>query len=157
MSSLVPLFGEIRAGQLDESWGALVSRPADRSALRFRGIDIGRSDLGEGAFLGIFDEPFDWGSDPTVVYSPTLCRDHVSRRKLFPGGFVELNKADADRLGVRPGRSVRLASPHGEVTVPVIVSSEVAPGVARLPFSARERVGVVLGGRGRADVRVERV
>ena len=157
MTDLVPLFAEIGEGQLDESWGALVSRPATGPEVRLRAVDLGRRDPVEGPCAAVFDEAFDWGSDPSVVHAPTLCRDHVARRKLFPTGFVEMNKVDADRLGVKPGWAVRLTSKHGEVTVPVVVSGEVAPGMARLPFSARDRVGVVLGGRGRAGVRVERV
>lgn len=156
MTDLVPLFGEIGEGQLDESWGALVSRPARGTGVHLRTVGLGRRDPVEGPCVVVFDEAFDWGSDPSVAHAPTLCRDHVARRKLFPTGFVEMNKADADRLGVRPGWAVRLASKHGEVTVPVVVSGDVAPGMARLPFSARDRVGVVLGGRGRAGVRVER-
>jgi Molydopterin dinucleotide binding domain len=112
---------------------------------------------GEGMFAGVYDGPFDWGSDPLVTYSPTLSRDHVARRKLFPNGFVAINTIDAERLGVRQGWSVRVSSDRGEVTVPAVLDSDIEPGVVCLPYSARDRVGAVLGGRVVAALRVERV
>jgi anaerobic selenocysteine-containing dehydrogenase len=100
---------------------------------------------------------FDWGSDPLVKFSPTLCRDHVARRKLYPSGLVQMNKAAADGIGVRQGWPVRLISAHGEAVLPVVLRGELEPGVMLVPYGFRELVTGVLGGRSEAPVRAEKV
>jgi anaerobic selenocysteine-containing dehydrogenase len=51
-----------------------------------------------------------------------------------PGVFVEMNTADAERLGVRDGDRVRVRSRRGSVTAPAKVGNIVAPGVVFIPF-----------------------
>jgi predicted molibdopterin-dependent oxidoreductase YjgC len=54
---------------------------------------------------------------------------------LAPEGWVEVNPADAARLGVGPGTLVRLASRRGLVeNVPVRVTATVRPGEVFMPF-----------------------
>jgi anaerobic selenocysteine-containing dehydrogenase len=54
---------------------------------------------------------------------------------LAPEGWVEVNPADAARLGVGPGALVRLASRRGLVeNVPVRVTATVRPGEVFMPF-----------------------
>jgi predicted molibdopterin-dependent oxidoreductase YjgC len=102
------------------------------------------------------DGIFDWGSDPLFAHSPTLSREHRSRRRLFPRGLVEMNPQDADDLGVRPGWSVRIVSAHGEAILPVSLRDDVARGVLLVPYAFRDPVGPVLGGEAEAAVRVEK-
>lgn len=108
------------------------------------------------ATVAVCDAVFDWGSDPLVRYSPTLCRDAVAQRKLFPRGFVELAKEAMDRLGVRPGWPVRLRSASGEAVAPALLRAGLAAGVVVVPFALREALAPVLGGHGVASVTVER-
>ena len=55
--------------------------------------------------------------------------------QLAPEGWVEMNPADADRLGVRAGEPVRLVSRRGIVEpVPVRVTATVRPGEVFVPF-----------------------
>jgi len=98
---------------------------------------------------------FDWGADPLVRCSPTLCRDHVSRRKLYPRGVVEISAGQAGDLGIRQGRDVKLTSVHGSVTLPAALRADLKTGVLLVPFAFREHAFEVLGGRGMAAVRVE--
>ena len=48
-------------------------------------------------------------------------------------GVLSLNPADANRIGVEDGASVRLSNGRGEVTVPVKLVDRVPPGVAWFP------------------------
>jgi predicted molibdopterin-dependent oxidoreductase YjgC len=89
-----------------------------------------------------------------VRFSPTLRREHVSRRRLFPGGLVELSAQDTDRLSLRVGQRLRLASPWGEAVLPVTPRADLVPGVALVPFAFRERVAGVTGGGFRVEVSV---
>jgi NADH-quinone oxidoreductase subunit G len=117
----------------------------------------GRPTAEDGAFVLALDGPFDWGSDPLVRFSPTLRREHVSRRKLFPDGLVELSAQDAERLGLRLGQRVRVVSACGEAVLPAARRADLEPGVALVPFALREHVVAVMGGAFRTEVSVARV
>jgi predicted molibdopterin-dependent oxidoreductase YjgC len=99
---------------------------------------------------------FDWGNDPLVSFSPTLRRDYQAERKLFPNGFVEIAKSDADALQLNGGRKVRLISVHGESVVPVRIRTDLKPGVLFVPYAFRDRVFNVLGADSLTAVRIER-
>ena len=99
---------------------------------------------------------FDWGHDPLVTFSPTLSRGYRSERKLFPNGFVEIGKGDADALNLNGGRQVRLTSVHGESVVLVRVTTDLKPGLLLVPYAFRDRVSNVLGTDSVTAVRVER-
>ena len=99
---------------------------------------------------------FDWGHDPLVSFSPTLRRDYQSERKLFPNGFVEIGKGDADALKLSGGRQARLTSVYGEAMVPVLVRADLKPGLLVVPYTFRDRVSNVLGTEGVTAVKVER-
>ena len=100
-------------------------------------------------------EVFDWGSDPLVSYSPTLCRDSQSQRKLFPKGFVEIGKPYADELGIPVGRQVKLTSATGQAVLPLRFRPGLKSGVLVVPYAFRDHVAAVLGADGVTAVRVE--
>ena len=111
--------------------------------------------LAEGQHVLVRDGDFDWGRDPLVSFSPTLSRDFQSEQKLFPNGFVEMCKQDADGLGVHPGRQVRLTSVHGDAVVPIRVRTDLKPGVLLVPYAFRDHVANVLGTHSVTAVKVE--
>jgi NADH-quinone oxidoreductase subunit G len=49
--------------------------------------------------------------------------------------FVELHRADAERLGLEDGARVRLRTPAGEAELPVRVTEGIAPGCAFVPYN----------------------
>lgn len=49
-------------------------------------------------------------------------------------GFVEINPADAEKLGIRDGQKVRLTSRRGWVEVKALLKNTVAPGQLFMPF-----------------------
>jgi hypothetical protein len=91
------------------------------------------------------DGAYDWGRDPLVAFSPTLSRDLQSQRKLFPKGFVEMSKQDADELGIPVGRQVKLSSAHGDAVLPIRLRTDLKPGVVLVPYAFRDYVANVLG------------
>jgi len=98
----------------------------------------------------------DWGADPLVDASPTLCRDHRSLCKLFPDGVVEMSSRDAGRLGIRHGWRVKLTSARGEAVVPVGLREDVEPGMLLVPFAFRDQLESVLCRDALTDVNLER-
>ena len=64
-------------------------------------------------------------------------------------------KQDADRVGVHPGRPVRLTSIHGDAVVPIRVRTDLQPGVLFVPFAFRDHVANVLGTHSVTAVKVE--
>ncbi|MGE5237106.1 MAG: molybdopterin dinucleotide binding domain-containing protein, partial [Acidobacteriota bacterium] len=82
-----------------------------------------------------------WESDVLVVSSPTLDRDGAARRRLYPDGWVEINRHDAGAVGIRAGWPVRLVSDRANVTLPAVVRDDLDAGVVQLSWSAREALG----------------
>ncbi len=56
-------------------------------------------------------------------------------RELTPKPFVELNAADADRLGVADGQQVTVSTAHGSLSLPAQVSKGIAEGVVFVPYN----------------------
>jgi formate dehydrogenase alpha subunit len=156
IAKVIPAYDGVSERVMDEAWGTFVSLPVDGRGIKLHPLGTGRAEFAVPAVLAL-EGVFDWGSDPLVSFSPTLCRDHVSRRKLYPSGLVQMNKADADGIGVRQGWPVRLISPHGEAVLPVVLRGELEPGVMLVPYAFRELVTGVLGGRSEAPVRAAKV
>ncbi|MFZ5801361.1 MAG: formate dehydrogenase subunit alpha [Candidatus Omnitrophota bacterium] len=52
----------------------------------------------------------------------------------YPRNFVEVNPADAERLGIKNSRLVKIRTRRGELRVAAQVTSKVKPGVLWMPF-----------------------
>jgi predicted molibdopterin-dependent oxidoreductase YjgC len=61
-------------------------------------------------------------------------------RKLIPSEAVEINPADAHRLGVANGETVRVVSRRGEVRAPALLTDRSPEGVVFLSFHYPEQV-----------------
>ncbi len=55
-----------------------------------------------------------------------------------PGARLEINPADAKKLGIGDGDSVKITSSHGELTAPARFSDALAPGQLFMPISFPE-------------------
>ncbi|MCU7727584.1 bifunctional nitrate reductase/sulfite reductase flavoprotein subunit alpha [Actinoplanes sp. KI2] len=61
--------------------------------------------------------------------------------RLNPGPFVEINPADADRLGIAAGAPVEIASRRGRAVLPAVVTDRVQPGNCFAPFHWNDLFG----------------
>ncbi|GAA3531290.1 hypothetical protein AFL01nite_17590 [Aeromicrobium flavum] len=61
--------------------------------------------------------------------------------RLNPDPFIEVNPADAARLGLGDGSSVRVVSRRGEAVLPAVVTDRVLPGTSFAPMHWGELTG----------------
>jgi formate dehydrogenase (coenzyme F420) alpha subunit len=155
IAAAVPGYARVSDVAFTPGWGSLTAGP-NGGRLQLHEFAMPAPAPAPLSFRLAWDELFDWGSDPLVRFSPTLCRDHSSRRKLFPHGWVEMSTADADRLGLRQGWAARLGSPRGTSTVPVVVRGDLEPGTLLAPFALRDQLGELMNREGVAAVTVEK-
>ena len=144
----------LRACQGEDKWGGIGMEKASNGG-KFRLFAAEASPLTDGQHVLVGDGDFDWGRDPLVAFSPTLSRDFQSERKLFPKGYVEMCKQDADGVGVHPGRPVKLTSVHGEAVIPTRVRADLKPGVLLVPYAFRDHLANVLGTHSVTAVKIE--
>jgi predicted molibdopterin-dependent oxidoreductase YjgC len=145
-----------RVSQCEDKWGGMgMAKGPNGAKFRLLAAEVPPLAFAEGQHVLVRDGDFDWGHDPLVAFSPTLSRDYQSERKLFPNGFVEMCKQDADGVGVHPGRPVRLTSVHGEAVVPTRVRTDLKPGVLLVPYAFRDHLANVLGTHSVTAVKVE--
>jgi predicted molibdopterin-dependent oxidoreductase YjgC len=145
-----------RVSQCEDKWGGMgIAKGPNGAKFRLLAVEVPPLAFAEGQHVLVRDGDFDWGHDPLVAFSPTLSRDYQSERKLFPNGYVEMCKQDADGVGVHPGRPVRLTSAHGEAVVPTRVRTDLKPGVLLVSYAFRDPLANVLGTHSVTAVKVE--
>ncbi len=71
-------------------------------------------------------------------HTGTLTRKSTGLDWRVPSGYVEVNRADADALGIADGDMVKMVSRRGEVVTQARVGDRVSPGVVFLSFHWRE-------------------
>ncbi|QIG40469.1 molybdopterin-dependent oxidoreductase [Microbacterium sp. 4R-513] len=64
--------------------------------------------------------------------------------KLNPDPFVEINTADAERLGISEGDQIEVSSRRGRVVLPAVVTDRVQPGGCFAPFHWNDEQGEYL-------------
>jgi predicted molibdopterin-dependent oxidoreductase YjgC len=154
MGLAVPRYA--RMGEFEDRWGGMwMAKGSNGGKFKLCVAEVPRLTPAEGSHVLVRDSAYDWGRDPLVSFSLTLSREYQSQRKLFPNGFVEMCKQDADGVGVHPGRAVRLTSVHGDAVVPLRVRTDLQPGVLFVPYAFRDHVANVLGTHSVTAVKVE--
>jgi len=138
-----------------DGWKTLFVKEPEASSFVIRSHPADAPESGGRPYVLAWDGVFDWGDDPLVSYSPTLSRDYHSLRKLFPKGFVEMSKEDADALGVRAGWRVKLTSIYGEAVVPIRHRKGLRRGVMLAPHAFRDHFLDVLREDGTTAVNIE--
>jgi formate dehydrogenase alpha subunit len=71
-------------------------------------------------------------------HTGTMCRRTITLEREEPECMVELNPADAKRLGVRPNDPVRVKTRRGSLEVKARVTNTVPEGIIFIPFHFRE-------------------
>ena len=60
------------------------------------------------------------------------------------GPIVEMNPEDAERLQIKDGEQVHVTSRRGSITLPVLVTDGISPGVTFIPFHYKEAAANLL-------------
>ena len=60
------------------------------------------------------------------------------------GPYVEINPADAEKLGIRDGENVRAVTRRGNIIVPALITERVNSGMVFMPFHYREAAANLL-------------
>jgi formate dehydrogenase alpha subunit len=80
----------------------------------------------------------------TLFHSGTLSTKAQGLLEIQKEGRLLMNPADAERLNVKDGASVRITTETGQATVPVSVLGRIPQGTLFFPESFRESVGSIL-------------
>jgi formate dehydrogenase alpha subunit len=113
-------------------------------------LHVGQFDRGKGLFHAIDfkgpeekpdgDYPFilTTGREHPHYHSGTMTRRCARINDCFPEGFMEIHPVDAERLQLRSGDEVKVASRRGAITTKVNVIDRTAPGTVFMSFHYSE-------------------
>ena len=86
------------------------------------------------------DYPF-WMTTGRVYahyHTGTMTRNSANLDFEVAEGFLEINPADADALGIRDGHKIKMSSRRGEIETKIMVTDRVEKGVVFMPFHFEE-------------------
>ena len=96
----------------------------------------------------VVDEEYPFWLSTGRVYvhyhTGTMTRVSPTLHAEMPEGTLEIHPQDADKLGVRQGEAVKVASRRGEITAKVTVTDRVGVGVVFMPFHFAETCANIL-------------
>jgi predicted molibdopterin-dependent oxidoreductase YjgC len=156
IAQAVPRYATLDQQVFAQEWGGTLVGDDVGRKLMLRAAENAPLTSDERPYVLARDGMLDWSRDPLVSYAPTLARDCISQRKLYPQGLVEMSRQDADELGVRSGSQVKLNSAGGDAVVSVQIRQDLKPGVLLVPGEFSQCVANVLGSRSISAIRVER-
>ncbi len=154
IASLVPIYGGISYERLEGEGLQWPCPSADHPGTPY--LHRERFVRGKGRFHAVeFREPAEL---PDAEYPLTLTTGRVlyhfhSRtmtgrveglQELVPEAYVEINPADAERLGIRDGARVRVVSRRGAIEVRAMVTERVPVGTVFVPFHFGEAAANLL-------------
>ena len=71
-------------------------------------------------------------------------REYNAELLLYPHGYVEICKEDADQLKIRNGWNVNVVSPSGSIQVKAKISKDVKAGTAYMPYFVKDMISQFL-------------
>jgi anaerobic selenocysteine-containing dehydrogenase len=77
-------------------------------------------------------------------HTGTMTRNSPSLNAESHEGYVEINPQDAQKMAIRSGQMVKVASRRGEVATRAVLSESVDPGLVFMPFHYAEAAANVL-------------
>jgi len=77
-------------------------------------------------------------------HTGTMTRRSPTLEAEFPESFIEISFEDAEKLGIKEGDMVKVASRRGEITVKALVTDRIKSGVVCIPFHFAEGSANVL-------------
>jgi len=144
---LVPIYAGMTYKRLEENNGLQWPCP-DENHPGTPTLHVGQFSRGKGRLSGVEYEPPAEEPDEEYPFVLTTGRSFMqynagtmSRRtkagKAEPENYVQLNKSDAQRLGIKDGDRVKVSTRRGELTVKAKIT-EIAPGVIWMPMHYAE-------------------
>jgi len=74
------------------------------------------------------------GRVPHHYHTGTMTRRSWALDREYPNGFIEINPQDAEKLGIKNNNKVRIISKRGEIETVAVITENIIPGVAFMPF-----------------------
>ncbi|KOA20687.1 formate dehydrogenase H [Clostridium homopropionicum DSM 5847] len=71
-------------------------------------------------------------------HTGTMTRRSWALDREYPGGFMEINPEDAEKLKLRDGGKVKVSSKTGDITIEISITDKITPGVVFIPFHFAE-------------------
>ena len=98
-------------------------------------------------------------SGPILFHSGTTTTWSENNLVVAAEGYIEMFAADADRLGISEGETIRVLSGQGSISARVRVSSRLQPGLLFTPghFRGLNANSLLTGNSNTVEVRVEKV
>ena len=126
ISAHVPQYEGVSYEALDKSWGR--QWPLNGAAAKLTPVPVVAADRDE-------EYPFRLVAGRINFHQQTgtmAVRSGVLARE-YPGAYAEMNEADAGKLGLRPGRPIRISSKTGALTRNLIFSDALPAGCVHVP------------------------
>ncbi|MGM0668651.1 MAG: formate dehydrogenase subunit alpha [Gemmatimonadota bacterium] len=144
MASLTPSYGGMSYDRIDDVGLQWPCPTADHPGTRF--LHVGSFTRGKGLMQAIDFRPPDEVPDeeyPMVLSTGrtlyhynigNMTRESEVISDKQPENFVEINPADAGRLGIEHGGTVRVTTRRGSIVVRAMVGDRTRPGAVWMPF-----------------------
>jgi predicted molibdopterin-dependent oxidoreductase YjgC len=148
MAGLTPSYAGIDYGRIEKEglcWPCPTKDHPGTPILHTNGFARGKGLFAAIPFKGSDEKPdaaypffLTTGREHAHYHSGTMTRRCGRINDCFPEGFMEMHPADAQKLGLSTGDSVRVSSRRGEITTKVKVIDRTAPGTVFLSFHYSE-------------------
>ncbi len=144
ITTVTPIYGGITSDRLDKRGLQWPCPDKDHPGTRF--LHQGEFKRGKGRFHAIeyrapMEEPDDeypliltTGRLPSHFHTRTMTGRSKGLEELVPRAFVEIHPDDADAIGVKDKKKVRVISRRGEIVVRARITDKVPRGTVFIPF-----------------------
>jgi formate dehydrogenase alpha subunit len=148
MSKVTPIYGGMSHSRIDSQvlrWPCPTKEHGGTPVLHTQ-----RFTRGEGVFAGIHHTPpaeetseeypfiLTTGRNLFQYHTGTMTRRSPKLEREAPEPYVEINKGDATRLGIKDGDRVAVSSRRGSIALAARVSDRIIPGSIFIPFHYAE-------------------
>ena len=130
IKEVIPLYSRVDYAQMSDQGVSLgYSHSEGKGSMRFVPVETnGKEPAPSGEY------PLLLCTGSVLFHSGTLSLKSPELTQIGPGGWVEVNPADAEAYRLTDGQPATVKSPRGEITVSVKVSKNQAKGTLFVPY-----------------------
>jgi len=128
IATSVPLYRGISYDKLDESWGHPLRRTLDGAGVKLAPISSSLAEKDDAYPFRLIAGRVNYHQQTGTMSA----RSAVLARE-YPEAYAELNEADAEKLGLRSGRPIRISSKSGSLVRALVLNDSVPPGCVHVP------------------------